>query len=101
MALGVPLVATPVCREGLQVEDGKHLLVADGPEQFTSAIELLLDNVTLRDKLTQASRTYVERHHNWAKSIEALSNSYTAAIENFNADHRRSASMVSVPSPHS
>lgn len=101
MALGVPLVAAPVCLEGLQVEPGKHLLVADGPDQFASAVELLLDNVTLRDKLTQAGRAYVERNHNWVKSIEALSNSYTAAIADFKADRNRATSMVSVPLPHS
>jgi sugar transferase (PEP-CTERM/EpsH1 system associated) len=100
MALGVPLVATPVCHEGLQVEPGKHLLVADGPEQFASAIELLLDNVTFRDKMTQAGRAYVERHHHWAKSIEILANSYTAAIADFKADRGRSSPVVSVPSPH-
>jgi len=89
MALGVPLVATPVCRAGLQIEPGRHLLVADGPQQFASAIELLLDNATLREKLIDAARAYVEQQHNWDASITALSNSYSAAMADFMADADR------------
>jgi sugar transferase (PEP-CTERM/EpsH1 system associated) len=97
MALGVPLVATPVCREGLELEAGKHLLVAEGPEQFASAVELLLDNVTLRERLIDAGRAYVERQHNWAESVTALSNSYSAAIADFRAHADRSNPIVTVP----
>ena len=89
MALGVPLVATPVCRAGLQIEPGRHLLVADGPQQFASAIELLLDNATLREKLIDAARAYVEQQHNWDASVRALSNSYSAAMVDFMADADR------------
>ena len=89
MSLGVPLVATPVCREGLQIEPGRHLLVADGPQQFASAIELLLDNATLREKLIDAARAYVEQQHNWDASVRALSNSYSAAMVDFMADADR------------
>src|SRR6266542_3648673 len=96
MALGVPLVATPVCREGLQIEPGRHLLVADGPEQFASAIELLLDNVTLREKLIDEGRANVEQQHDWAASIRALSNSYSAAMADFMADAGRSSPTVNV-----
>ena len=85
MALGVPLVATSICCPGLDVEPGKHLLVADEPEQFASTVELLLDNVGLREKLIDAGRTYVERNHNWATSVAALSNTYRAAIADFRA----------------
>src|SRR5215472_6212106 len=65
MALGVPVIATPVCRHGLQLEAGKQILFADNPDQFASSIELLLDNLTLREKLIEGGRAYVERHHNW------------------------------------
>jgi len=96
MALGVPLVATPICYPGLQIEPGKHLLVADGPEQFASAVELLLNNVTLREKLIEAGRAYVERHHDWAESIRALSSSYNAAMANFTSHARHSIPTVEV-----
>jgi glycosyltransferase involved in cell wall biosynthesis len=97
MALGVPVVATPVCCDGLQLEPGKHLLVADGPEPFASAIELLLDNATLRTKLIEAARTYVEYQHNWADSVTALEDSYQAAMVHFTARAGAMAPAVPVP----
>jgi len=97
MALGVPLVATPVCCAGLQLEPGKHLLVADGPEPFASAIELLLDNATLREKLIEAGRAYVERQHNWADSITALEDSYKKAMVDFTAGAGYVAPAMTVP----
>jgi len=97
MALGVPLIATSICCPGLQVEAGKHLLVADGPEQFASAIELLLDDVTLREKLIRAGRAYVERRHNWSESVQALSKSYDAAMADFTAHAGRPGISVAVP----
>jgi sugar transferase (PEP-CTERM/EpsH1 system associated) len=97
MALGVPVVATRVCTEGLQLEPGKHLLVADGPARFASAIELFLDNVALREQVMQAGRAYVEEHHNWADSVRVLSNSYTAAIADFAANAGSAATAVTAP----
>jgi polysaccharide biosynthesis protein PslH len=79
MALGVPVVATPVCGHGLQLEAGKQILFADSPEQFASAIDLLLDNPALREKLIRGGRAYVERHHNWDDAIKALLTCYQAA----------------------
>ena len=86
MALGVPLVATSVCGHGLQLESGKQILFADSPEQFASAIELLLDNSGLREKLIAGGRAYIERHHSWEDSTKALLNSYQAAQVDFKVD---------------
>jgi sugar transferase (PEP-CTERM/EpsH1 system associated) len=83
MALGVPIVATRICLPGLAIEAGKHLLVADAPGEFVTAVELLLDNVTLRDKLVQAARTYVERQRNWTGCVAALCNAYAEAAADF------------------
>lgn len=81
MALGVPMVASRICCPGLGVEAGKHLLVADTPEEFVVAVELLLDNVSLREKLIQAGRTYVEDQHDWTECVTRLCNTYAEAIE--------------------
>ena len=97
MALGVPVVATSVCCAGLQLEPGKHLMVADGPEPFASAIELLLDNRTLREKLAAAGRAYVDQEHNWADAITALTDSYKAAMADFAGRAGSMAPAVTLP----
>jgi len=83
MALGVPVVATRTCVPGLGVEPGKHVLVADQPEEIASAVELLLDNHTLRASLVEAARKYVEQHVNWDHSVEKLLDSYAEAMKDF------------------
>jgi len=97
MALGIPIVATPICRPGLQVEGGKHLLFADGAGQFSSAIELLLDNASLRERLITMGRAYVERHHNWSESTRLLSNCYTQAMADFRAHAACSSQTLTGP----
>lgn len=79
MALGVPVVATRVCCSGLAVEPGKHLLVADTPEEFASAVQLILDNPNLRASLVQAGREYVEQYHDWKVVVARLSQVYVEA----------------------
>jgi polysaccharide biosynthesis protein PslH len=83
MALGVPVVAHGICCEGLRVQPGRELLVAETPEQFASAVELLLDNHAVRDSLVNAGRNYVEQYHDWDKAMLALCNSYSRAMEDF------------------
>jgi polysaccharide biosynthesis protein PslH len=98
LALGVPMVATSISCPGLQLEPGKHLLVADEPEQFASAIELLLDNITFREKLVRAGRAYVEQQHDWGESIRALSNSYKTAVDDFTPHADPSSAVVTMSS---
>jgi glycosyltransferase involved in cell wall biosynthesis len=59
----VPVVSTSLGAEGLDVEDGVHLLVADDPEQFAAATVRLLEDGGLRARLTEAAEArYLERY---------------------------------------
>lgn len=49
-AIGVPVVSTRVGAEGLPVEDGENILLADQPKEFAEVI-MSLENSSLRDKL--------------------------------------------------
>lgn len=95
MALGVPIVATRICCPGLAVEAGKHLLVADTPEEFVSAVELLLDNASLRANLIQAGRNYVEGQHDWTRCVSTLCNAYAEAVADFAGSYRQLGSYCS------
>ena len=65
MALGRPVVSTPLGCEGLAVEDGKHLLVANDAEGFAAAVMRLLTDRALVARLTGEARTLVERDYDW------------------------------------
>ncbi len=59
----VPVVSTTLGAEGLDVEDGVHLLLADDPEAFAAATVRLLSDVGLRLRLTEAAeQRYLDRY---------------------------------------
>ena len=65
MALGIPVVSTTVGCEGLEVENGKHLVVVDEPNLFAAAVIDLFDNHDLCRSLVEASRKVVEERYDW------------------------------------
>jgi glycosyltransferase involved in cell wall biosynthesis len=76
MALGRPVVSTTIGCEGLGVEDGKHLFIADTAEEFAEKVLLLLANKEKRQQIINNARWLVETHYNW----DILANKYIAAL---------------------
>jgi glycosyltransferase involved in cell wall biosynthesis len=60
MAHGLPVVATSVGAEGMQLQDGKHLLVADEPEAFARHVLSLLTDDALWRGTQENARDFVE-----------------------------------------
>jgi glycosyltransferase involved in cell wall biosynthesis len=59
----VPVVSTTIGAEGLQAEDGVHLLLADDADTFAAACERLLSEPGLRMRLVEAAeQLYLERY---------------------------------------
>jgi glycosyltransferase involved in cell wall biosynthesis len=63
LMVGTPTVTTSVGAEGLNVVDGEHVLVADGPAEFASAIERLVTDAVLWEKLATRGRDLIARAH--------------------------------------
>ena len=55
MAMGKALVSTSIGAEGLEVESGRDLLLADDAPSFADAVILLLRDAALRRRLEQAA----------------------------------------------
>jgi glycosyltransferase involved in cell wall biosynthesis len=71
----VPVVSTTLGAEGLDVEDGVHLLIADNPEDFAAATVRLLGDALLRTRIAdEAERLYLRRYDDRAadESIRRL-----------------------------
>ncbi len=71
-AAGLPVVATTLGAEGLGARDGKHLVVADAPEDFAAAVSALLASEELRVRIGQAGRALYEREFNWPAAWKRL-----------------------------
>lgn len=65
MALRTPVIATSKGAEGLAVEHGRHLLIADSAEDFAQAVLRLFGEPGLRDRLVDEAYRLVERQYNW------------------------------------
>ena len=65
MSWGTPVVSTRKGVEGLEAEDGKHLLLADEPEPFVQAVLRLLNDRPLFDSMRHAARHFVEQRYDW------------------------------------
>jgi glycosyltransferase involved in cell wall biosynthesis len=81
LAMSKPMVSTAVGCEGIGVEDGRHLLIADTSEELASAIVRLFDDAALARSLGQAGREYVEREYSWARAGERLQALYDVVLE--------------------
>lgn len=65
MALGTPVVATSKGAEGLDVENGRHLLIADSAEDFAAAVVRVLTEPGLRAALAAEAYRLVADKYNW------------------------------------
>lgn len=72
MALGKAVVATPLVAAGLEVTDGREMVLADGKDAFAQAVVKLLEDPEARQGLGRRAREYVERNHCWADSTRQL-----------------------------
>ncbi len=59
MAMGLPIVSTSIGAEGIEAEHGKHLLIADTPDDFAKAVVSILQDPSLADILGQNARQLV------------------------------------------
>jgi polysaccharide biosynthesis protein PslH len=72
MAAGVPVVSTRLGAEGLEVEDGAHLLLADSGQEIASAVNRVASSTELQVRLSQAGRALVCGIYDWTIIGEKL-----------------------------
>jgi sugar transferase (PEP-CTERM/EpsH1 system associated) len=72
MAMGVPVVTSPVAAGGVDAVAGEHLLVADTPQETADAILRIVESPVERQRLAEAGRARMLSHHAWAGSMKRL-----------------------------
>jgi len=78
LALGTPVVSTSKGAEGLELVDGKNILIADTPSAFANAVACVLQNPDLREKLSYEGRKLVREKY----SSNVMGASFNALLEN-------------------
>lgn len=72
MAMEKPIVATPLSIEGLDVADGRELLVAERPDDFAAKVVRLLEDEDEATRLASNGLACVRRQYSWSAMGEAL-----------------------------
>jgi polysaccharide biosynthesis protein PslH len=70
------VVSTSLGCEGIDVIDGKHLLIADQPHAFADAVLRLVRDRVLADTLGREGRTLVESQYTWETVVNRLEGFY-------------------------
>jgi len=79
LAMGCPIVATPLGAEGLQAGEPEGVLVGESPEALASlAIDLLRHGVARPTR--ERARAHVEQHHSWKNAVDTMRRSYEEAL---------------------
>jgi len=63
-AAGIPVISTEIGARGLDVKDGEHLLIRPVAE-MASAIDLMLAQPEIANRLAKSARLHVEQNFDW------------------------------------
>lgn len=72
MANRIPVVATTIAAEGLNLENSKHALICDDMPGFAQACVAVLQNESLRRRLVDAAQEHFLRHFRWEVAQKTL-----------------------------
>ncbi|MDD5447716.1 MAG: glycosyltransferase family 4 protein [Actinomycetota bacterium] len=72
MASGVPVVSTPLGVEGIPAKNEDNVLIANDPESFARSTIRILQDKSLRKKISGNARKLVEEKYSWQKGVEIL-----------------------------
>jgi sugar transferase (PEP-CTERM/EpsH1 system associated) len=94
LAMGVPVVASPLAAAGTDTVPGEHLLTAREPREFIAAILRLSGDPHERRRLAHAGRQRVLSHHDWGASMRRLDGLLEECLVAASAAPRLSAGSV-------
>ncbi len=80
MAAGRGIVTTRTGAQGLSVQDGAELRLADTAEDFAIATLNLLEDPSQRKQLGQTGQAFVRAHYDWSVIVPALLEIYDSII---------------------
>lgn len=76
MAAGCAVVSTTIGAQGLGVQSGQELLLADSVEDFAHAVLAVLTDARKRAELGQHGRDFTQAHFDWAVIVPELLKAY-------------------------
>lgn len=73
MSSGIPIVSTSKGAEGIEVTNGKEILIEDKPEEFVNAILKVLQNRKIANRLSFNSLKFIKKNYSTEMAAKTLS----------------------------
>lgn len=89
LAMGRAVVSTSVGAEGLELVDGKHILLADEPASFARLVHKLMQNPALCEEIGAEGRRLVEQRYGWDALAKSLEDFVTTVAESGHYDSKQ------------
>jgi sugar transferase (PEP-CTERM/EpsH1 system associated) len=88
MAMGKAIVSTTIGAEGLPVQHGENIFLADDSESFSRRVLEVLGDSSLRGQIGRAAHKLVTERHSWTKVASAFGDILEATGRRFAASKR-------------
>jgi glycosyltransferase involved in cell wall biosynthesis len=85
LAMGCPVIATPLSIDGIDVREGESVLTAP-LDQIADAVIRLLGDADLRSRLSAEGRALIERAYSWQRVVSQYEQLYEALAAPKGAD---------------
>jgi glycosyltransferase involved in cell wall biosynthesis len=80
MAMRKAVLSNPLGCEGIKVQHGENVFLADGAESFAEAAVLLLQNNTIRQKIAEGGYRLVKQAYAWERLAGRFYDCYTSVL---------------------
>lgn len=80
-AMGKAIVSTTLGAEGIEAVSGRDLILADQPEDFAQAVNSLLQQPEVAERLGASARKMVVEGYSWSAASQALEAFYGEILE--------------------
>jgi polysaccharide biosynthesis protein PslH len=86
LSLGVPVVSTSLGALGTECVHEEHALIADDADSFANAVVALLQDASLRKKLTQAGQKLIQKH-SWESFYPQILGAFEKAVSTYRREN--------------
>lgn len=81
MAMGKAIVSTSLGVEGIEADPGRDILVEDEPDAFAAAVDRLLSDPALAERIGRSARQLAVEKYSWSAVARNLEQFYHRVIE--------------------
>ena len=73
---GIPIIATRIGAEGIDLHDGEDILIANSPGAFAEAVVRVLTDMELNRRMRAQGRAWVEANYAWRNVYQRVDQIY-------------------------